>query len=409
MRTVLILAFLLSLSSCSPTEEEVPNPLVQVQVAPVRRSQIERKVEAPATLYPAEEATISARLTASVQEMPARKGDAVTRDQVLLLLDASDLEAQRAEAELAVADAEANLLRLQRGTLPGDLEQAKGQVESTRAVLNQALDTYNRRKDLYTEGAIPQKDLLSSETALRQAEIDYQNASRALDLLQNQTSDQDIKIARLRRDQQQARLGLIMTQLQYARIRSPFSGFVTDQFVYPGDMAQPGTPLLKVSDLSSLVARAQVPDSEASPIAVGQDCKFTAVDFPDRALSGKVSVVNRAIDPVRRTVEIWCEVSKPPETARTGWYGQTTFLLGVESGLVVPKSAVQFVEGTNRGTAMLVDNNEIAHAREVETGLVFDDQVEILSGLSEGDTVITEGGYGLPDGTQVHPAKAGSK
>jgi hypothetical protein len=69
---------------------------------------------------------------------------------------------------------------------------------------------------------------------------------------------------------------------------------------------------------------------------------------------------------------------------------------------------VQFIEGTNQGTAMVVDSSEIAHSRKVETGLVFDDQVEILSGLSEGDTVITEGGYGLPDGTQVRPAKAGS-
>ncbi len=409
MRTSLILGLLLSLAACSSTDQEAPSPLVQVRVAPVKRTRIERKIEAPATLYPAMEATISARLTAPVETMPVQKGDAVAKDQVLLLLDASDLEAERAEAEFAVADAEANLHRLQSGTLPGDLERAKGQVESTEAVLSQARDTYNRRKELYSEGAIPQKDFLTSETALRQAEVDYQNASRALDLLENQTSNQDIKIAKLRRDQQQARLDLITTRLQFARIRSPFGGFVTEQFVYPGDMAQPGTPLVKVSDLSSLVARAQVPDSSASPIDVGQDCNFAAVDFPDQALSGKVSVVNRATDPVRRTVEVWCELPDPPKTARAGWYGQATFLLGAETGLVVPKSAVQFVEGTHKGTAMVVDSNEVAHSKEVETGLVFDDEVEILNGLSEGDNVVTEGGYGLPDGTQVRPAKAGSK
>jgi multidrug efflux pump subunit AcrA (membrane-fusion protein) len=403
-----VLAILLPFAACSPTQDEAPDSLVQVRVSTVKQAQIEHKVEAPATLFPAEEATISSRLTAPINRLEVGKGDAVRKDQILLALDARDLEAQRVEAAIAVADAEANLTRLLKGTLPGDLERARGQVEASRALLSQARDTYDRRNRLFSDGAIPRKDLLASETVLRQVEVDYQNATRALDLLENQTSDQDIKIASLRRDQQKARLDLINTQIDFSQIRSPFSGFITEQFVYPGDMAQPGTPLLKVSDLSRLVARAQVPDSSSGALTVGQPCSFRSADFPDQVLTGLVSVVNRTVDPIRRTVEVWCEISGHPGTARVGSYGQTTFLLGVETGLTVPRSAVQFMEGSSNGIAMVVDSGEIAHSRDVETGTLFDDQVEVLKGLAAGETVIVEGGYGLPDGARVQQMKAGS-
>lgn len=407
MKWNLPLGLLLLLASCSPTSPAAEAPLVQVTVTRVQRRSIQHTIDAPATLYPIEEATLSSRFTSTVDRVEVRKGDRVTKGQLLVALDDRDLAAQRSEAALAVADAEASLQRLREGTLPGDLERARGQVQTSDAVLEQARDTYERRSRLFEEGAIPKKQLLASETELERARVDSQNAHKSLDLLTHQTREQDIKIATLKRDQQKARLDLLDTQLSFTRIRSPFAGFVTEQYVYPGDMAQPSTPLLKVSNTSTLVARAQVPETSAVDLAVGQSCRFTSQDFPEAGLDGRLTVVNQAIDPIRRSVEVWCRLSESSPRAHAGSFGNTVFVTSIDTGLVVPKAAVQFEEGSRKGTVMVVDSSDVAHGIPVETRPTSEPaSVEILSGLEEGDRVIVSGGYGLPDGTKVQLAES---
>lgn len=287
--------------------------MVAVKVARAELAEVRLTVTAPATVFPREQANISSRITAHIRELRARKGDTVAAGQVLAVLENRDILAQRDEARAALADAQANLQKISTGTLPTDVEKARGQVVSAEAALSQAQKNHTRRSELYKQGAIPGRDLLASETDLKQAQASFDVAKRTLDLLEHQSRDQDIRIAESQVEQVKAKLANVDVQLQFAEIRSPFAG--------------------------SLVR-----------------------DFQRRKeASGR--------------------------------------------RLTIP--AVQFSEGTRSGSAYVVDAKQVAHKVEVETGERSQGNVQITKGLSAGDLVIVEGGYGLPDGTQVRSSEAG--
>jgi HlyD family secretion protein len=120
--------------------------------------------------------------------------------------------------------------------------------------------------------------------------------------------------------------------------------------------------------------------------------------------------VNRAVDPARRTVEVWSQIPGQPKDLRSGVFARIKIITGTLPGsIVVPVAAVQFEEGTRKGSVMIVDGKSIAHKREVETGEKTGEKVRITNGITPGELVIVEGGYGLPDGTEVRSSKEKSK
>jgi HlyD family secretion protein len=406
MRTPLIFGLCLLIAGCATKEETAPALVVDVKTARAERGDVRLSVSAPATIFPRQKANIAARLTAPIRRLLVQNGDHVKAGQVLAELEDSDLIAQRDEAAAAAADAEASLQKVTSGTLPTDVERARAEVATTEASLNQAQTLYDRRRELFAQGAIPNRDLLTAETGLTQSKIAHEVAKKSLDLLINQSRDQDIRIARSRLDQADARLSLLNAQVQFTKIRCPFDGTIVDQYMYDGDMAKPDAPIFAVIDFSIAVARVQVPESQAGSVRSGQECIFSPADSPESRYRGTSTVVSRAVDPDRRTVEVWCEIPHPDAGLRSGVFGSAKVVTGIVPGSVlVPLPAVQFVEGTHQGFIMVVDVKHLAHKREVETGEVFDDKVPIIKGLNPGELVVIEGGYGLPDGTEVRPVE----
>ncbi len=401
--SVLILAFLIvSCGAKKDNEDEEVKPIVEVTLERATGADIPLTIDAPATVFAREQANISARVPAPIRKLLVRKGDSVSAGQILAELENRDVLAQRAEAQGAVANAQATLQKTVSGTLPSDIERARGQVDTTRAALNQAQQIFAKRQALYEQGAIPQRDFLQTQTDLTTARTNYEVAQRSYDLLVNQSRSRDEQIAKSNVEQAEARLQGMNAQLQFTHLQAPFSGTITEQFQYPGDMAQPTNPIFTVADLSLVNARAQVPEASAGGIRREQSCSFHSIDQENALISGRITVVNRAVDPQRRTVEVWCEIVRPPAWVRAGTFGTVAIQTGqLQNAVLIPKVALQREEGTDHGTVFVVDKNKIAHKRDVTVGITSGDNVQIASGIKTGETVVVEGAYGLPDNTQV--------
>jgi HlyD family secretion protein len=400
----LALVLVVMLAGCRGPEQEQAKPVVDVKVAKAELADVKLIMRAPASVFAREQANLSARITAPIATLAARKGDNVSRGQLLARLDNRDLLALRDETGAALTDAEANLQKVTSGSLPTDLERARGQLTKARVALEQAEKFFERRKRLFEQGAIPQRDLMVSQTDLAQAKADFEVAQTTLRLLENQSGGKDIVMAKAKLDQARARLGLVQTQLAYAEIRSPFDGVVTEQYMFPGDMAKPDAPIFTVMDLSVAVARAQVPETDAAALRAGEACGFIPADGGGASFEGRITVVNQAVDPARRTIETWCEVPNPKRAIRAGAFGQVAIVTGVAAqSVVVPLAAVQFAEGTRKGSVMVVTAGNSAVKKDVEVGQTSEDrgQVQIRSGLKAGEVVVIEGGYGLPAGTRI--------
>ncbi len=398
---LLLTALTVSLYACASKggEPADPKPLVTVKVAKVTRADVQILVSAAAVLHPREQANVTARMTAPIREIRIKKGDTVKAGQLLAVLDSKDVQAQRNEAEAIVNDAETNLQKTKSGSVHLDVERATGQLQAAQAAYNQAQTVLDRRQDLFKQGAIPQRDLLVAKTERETMKANLEVARKNLELLQG---EKEVRIAESKVKQAGARLQLQEAQLGFTQIRSPFAGTVTEQFVYPGDMASASTPLFTVMDLSVVIARLQIPESQARLVHPGQPCTFAPADAIGGSYSGRITVLNRAVDLQRRTVEGWCEIPNKDDELRGGASGTVSVVCGTDvASLVIPQTAVLLKEGTKTGAVLVVDDKHVAHQKEIQVGVIRDEVAQVKGGLTLGETVVTEGGYNTPDGTPV--------
>jgi HlyD family secretion protein len=383
MKTLTLCFCILFLAGCAGVEEEAEStPVVQVKVTRADVEDVAVNVQAPATIYPREQASIASKIVAPIWTLPVKKGDMVAAGQVIARLNNRDLVAQRTEA----------------------IDRARADAAAAEATLAQAQKNLERRQKLFDQGAIPARDLLATQTEAAQAKASFDVSKKYLDRLQG-TGEQ--ASSDTSKSDGETDIAYLNTQIEFSEIRSPFAGVVTEQFMYPGDMAKPELPIFTVMDLSVAVARAQVPTDQIADVARGQACAFESVDAPGKKSTGRVSVVSQAVDPARRTVEVWCEIPNANRSLRAGLFGSLTVSVGTaRRAIVVPESAVQFTQGSTKGMALVVDEKNVAHEREVEAVSVPGGKVRVVKGIEGGETVVTEGGYGLPDGTEVAYAEA---
>ena len=124
-------------------------------------------------------------------------------------------------------------------------------------------------------------------------------------------------------------------------------------------------------------------------------------------MGGKITLISRSTDQQNRTVEVWASFANNRGLLRAGEAVQFVVSTNpANDALVVPASAVQFETGNSEeGTVMTVDKDNVAHETKVKVGIKSGDKIQIVEGLEEGETIVVEGNYALPDGTKVEIAK----
>jgi RND family efflux transporter MFP subunit len=231
-----------------------------------------------------------------------------------------------------------------------------------------------------------------------QAQSQLEIAQRHLEALNQVSQRESLRGSEAALNGAKAHYESAVAQLSYARIVSPIAGIVSDRSVYAGEMPPSGSPIVSIVDISQIVARANVPVKDASAIRVGRPARITG---PDGDLPGKVIVVSPAVDPSTTTVEVWVQAANPGEKLKPGGAVRVAIIAEtIQNTLIVQASALLNTEdGTEK--VMVVVNNSIARERKVAVGVRQGDRVQILSGLQEGDQVITSGGLGLDDKAKV--------
>jgi len=186
------------------------------------------------------------------------------------------------------------------------------------------------------------------------------------------------------------------SMMNYVEIVAPFDGVVTKKWVDVGDLAAPGKPLLEVEDPSSLQMEADVPEAIASRIQRGSRLAVS-VDAITNALEGIISEIAPSADPASRTFQVKLEL---PQTAglMPGQFARLAVPVGERNSVRVPVAAM-----VHRGQLDIVFSvtNQHAQLHLVKTGRRVGDEIEILSGLDAGATVVISGPDQLTDGQPV--------
>jgi len=389
---------------CS-SEKPAEPAAVTVQAAPVEKTTIQHVVEAQAILFPLQQAAIVPKISAPVQKFLVKRGSVVKQGQLLAVLENRDLSAAAQDTEGAYKQAEATYETTTAANLPEEIQKAEADAQQAQQALDAQEKVFQSRQQLFEQGALPRKELDQSRVDITQARNQYAIAKKHLDALLAIGKQQELKAAAGNLQSAKGKYQGAQAQLSYSEIRSPISGFITDRPLYPGEMAAAGTPLLTVMDISSVIAKAHIPQDQAAALKVGDQGTITVPGIAE-PINGKVTVVSPALDPNSTTVEVWFEAKNPKHELKPGTSVHLSMTAQiVKDALVVPVIAVLTApDGTT--TVMLVGSDGLAHQQAVKIGIRNGDDVQIFEGVSPNDKVVTSGAYGLPDKTRIKVAAA---
>ncbi len=415
------LTIVLGALGCS-SEKADKEPIVTVQVANVEKETIQHTVNAQAVLFPRQQATIVPKISAPVQKFLVSRGSPVREGQLLAILENRDLSAAAQDTKGAYDQAQATYETTTAANLPEEIQKAEADAQQAQQALDAQEKVFQSRQQLFDQGALPRKELDQSRVDITQARNQYAIAKKHLDALLAIGKPQELKAAAGQLESAKGKYLGAAAQLSYAEIRSPISGVITDRPLYPGEMAAAGSPLLTVMDLSSVIAKAHIPESEAAALKVGDKGRMT-IPGMEKPVDGKVTVVSPALDPNSTTVEVWFEAKNPKHELKPGTSVQLTLTAQtVKDAFIIPVNSVLTApDGTT--TVMLAGSDGRAHQKTVKLGIRNGDDVQVLEGVSQSDKVVSNAAYGLPDKTKIKveapenaaednnakPAAAGSK
>src|ERR1700686_356760 len=396
---VAALASVLVIGGCCSDKGD-QEPTVTVQVAPVEKTTIQHSISAQAILFPRQQAAIVPKISAPVKKFLVKRGSPVHEGQLLAVLENRDLSAAAQENKGSYDQAQAAYETTTAAGLPEEIRKAEADAQQSQQALDAQEKVFESRQVLFDQGALPRKELDQSRVDVTQARNQAAIAKKHLDTLNAIGKQLELKSAASQLEPAKGKNLGAGAQLSYSEIRSPMSGVITDRPLYPGEMAAAGPPLLTVMDISSVIAKAHIPQNDAAVLKIGDKGTMTVPGI-EEPIEGTVTVVSPALDPNSTTVEVWFEAKNPKHQLKPGTSVQLSLTAKtVKDALVVPAAAV--ISAPDGGSAvMVVGNDGRAHQKAVKLGIRQDDDVQILEGVTAGDKVVATGAYGLPDKTKI--------
>lgn len=391
---------LAALAACSKPKEAETEPIAPVQVTEAQRDSINRVVSADGILYPLDQANVMPKISAPIKEFKVKRGDHVAKDQVLATLENRDLEAAVAEAKQLYEQALGSQRTTNGAQIPEDATKARQDVMSSKEALDAAQKVYESRKQLFEQGALARRLVDEANVAYVQARSQYDVATQHMQSLDRVSQPEQTKGAEAQAQAAKARYDAAIAQLSYSEVRSPIAGVIADRPLYAGEMAAAGSPLATVVNVSRVIARANIPVSQAASLKVG-DTGTIAQTEGGNQVAGRVTVVSPAVDPNSTTVQVWVEADNPGEKLKPGATVRVSILAEtIPNAIVIPSTAL--LPSDEGGVqVMVVGPDSAAHEKKVDLGARDADKVQVVKGLDVGEKVITGGGVGLDDGAKV--------
>ena len=341
------------IAACShgdPAKEAAPVPQVTITVARKAVLNEDLRVNGNLAALPNRDAKISALVSGRIQSVSVTEGDVVQPGQLLATLDNASLQDQLRQADASVAQARAN-------------------VENARIAAE-------RNEGLLQRGIASRKDVEDARTLLT-------------------VNESVLKQAEAARSAAQAQVGRSL-------LRAPFAGTVVHRFLGAGEQVD-GTsaqPVIEIADVSVLELLGTVPSSRLSEIHKGTNFTFQTPEVPNATFSAQVASVLPSVDPATGNGMVRIRIKNTGHTLKLGMFVTVDLpLKETLKAVVVPRQAV-YPDESGEPHVYRVTGDD-AEFVPVQLGVQSKDQVQILSGIAEGDKLILAGGYGLPEKTKV--------
>jgi RND family efflux transporter MFP subunit len=342
--------------------------VVSTELTKVVSRPLEGAVVIPGEIKPYQAVDIHAKVTGFVEEIRVDRGARVTKGQLLAVMSAPEIDAQRAEAQAKIPAVEAQRIEAQANLAA---------AESTYGHLQQAAQT---------PGVVAGNDVVLAEKAVEAERARVESLGRTIQA-------------------HEASVRAIEEMEKYLTVSAPFDGIITERYAHVGALAGPkgenGMPLFRVEQIQRLRLVAPVPEAHTSSISRGRKVTFAVPAYPNETFLGTVARPSYAVDPETRTMPVELDVSNTAGKLAPGMYAQVSWPVQ-RSGesLFVPPTAIKatteriFVIRVRSGAAEWVD---------VRRGIADGKLVEVSGDLQAGDTLVLRATDEIRPGMRVEP------
>jgi RND family efflux transporter MFP subunit len=375
--TIFALPALLMLAACghapeAPAGKTAP-PAIRTTVEKVGSTKWSEVYSASGSVEAVTRTVLSAQVTGTVSRIPLQVGDTVAAGQVLVTLNANQYAIAQTQGDASEREANA--------ALP-ELDSA---IESAQAQLQLATLNEGRMRDLLEKRSVTKQELDEAESRLRQA-------TAALSMAQARRKQADFRVTQAEQVAKSARVFV-----GYTTITAPFAGVVVEKHAEAGSLAAPGIPLLTLERAGAYRVAASVPESQGGQLRVGQPLTVVWEGEPE-ATSVRISEILPSVDPSTRMLTIKANLPARPRL-RSGMFVRVEWPLPAgEPALTIPASAIR-TQGQLQ--MVLVVENRVARLRMVTLGDRREKRYRVLSGLNEGEVIVTAPSSTVVDGVGI--------
>lgn len=340
-----------------------PLPAISHEVA---RGEIVAEVMGTGTLEARVRTTVSPKIAGRIQQVLVDQGDQVQAGQLLLTLDDADL---RQQVEIAQANVDSAAAALDR--LRADEAQAN-------AVLSQTRRSHERAQEALATNSVSEQEADRALEAYRVAEAGVARAAAGI-------AEGRTELIAAERN-----LAYRETLLADSRVTAPFDGLVVKRHREPGDIVAPGSPALSLVSLEEIWVTAWVDETELAELAVGQPARVVFRSEPDHDYQGEVARLGRETDRETREFVVDVRVLALPDNWAVGQRAEAYVQTARKDSVVLLPPRFLAWRGPEAGVYVLTGSK--ANWQAVQLGLHGSDDVEVVTGLDAGATVVMPAG-----------------
>jgi len=318
-----------------------------VNVVTVSRRSLNAYLVLNGIVEPERKVEVFSRLSAYVKQIVKEEGAYVKENDVLAVLDDTEIRISHEQARIA-------------------LEQAK-------LTLDEAEKNLTRSQELFKKELISEQEYQTAAASNMQRRLDYQNREQV---------SKDLEL-----------------QLNWTKIRSLAEGFVTERLIEVGGRVTSNQKVYTIEDFKPLLIRVFVPTSDALRLKTGLPADVATEILKGEVFKGTVTLINPRIDVQTGTIKVTVEAYDDTLRLKPGMFVEVRIATGKkENVLVIPRKAILYKQGK---TYVFVLKDDLAGQREITLGLTEEDLAEVASGIAEGDVIVSVGVENLKDGQPV--------
>lgn len=394
-KTLILLLPLLLFTACQPSQPQANTGQASVlttaptSISVTTSSVIERSLssalELTGTLEGQEEVIVSSELDGKLSSMHIDLGSYVKKGDKLFSLDERELSwrLEQAKANLSIAE-----ITLGQAGRPNGTNDSHPAVRDAYAALEKAKIDFERTEQLLKDGVISRQEYDRNKSLYDQTRARWETAIA------------QVEGYRANLIQAHANLQLADKQLKDSIIYAPITASVKERLVSTGQYVKKGEPLVKLIQINPLRLRTTVPEQYLQRLKSGETINFTVDSLPDKEFTGKITRFSPAVDKNSRSLMVEATIENPKLELKAGMFARVKLTFGEKRPvLLVPQKAVITAVGLNK-VYVLADGK--AQAREVTLGQKDGELIEIVTGVSANETVITSNLDKLADGTVVN-------